>query len=177
MWSLGPMDNSLTHTQSRNLFPLWTTRKNASSKVKGHWPRFDSIVTKTTETKSGDHREITHGMVLKSTQAHKLHYFETLSSYPNSFREILNNLTSTKFTRFSASFLSRYFLSISQIIQDKISIFKFLNIPQNQWFSYQRLNKRCSFFHVNNSCIPQMRYQIWCIFIYIIYNKVTTQCF
>ena len=43
--------------------------------VKGHLPWFDSIVTKTTETKSGDHREITHGMVLKP---HKLTGYITL---------------------------------------------------------------------------------------------------
>ena len=83
MQTLGPMDSSLTHTlkvflsphgQQRervNLFPPWTTGKNASSKVKGHWPKFDSIVTKTTKTKSGDHRKITHGMVSKSHKAHK----------------------------------------------------------------------------------------------------------
>ena len=75
MWSLGPMGSSLTHTQSRNLFPPWTAGKNASSKVKGHWPGFDFIVTKTTKTKSGDHQEITHGMVLKS---HKLIGYITL---------------------------------------------------------------------------------------------------
>ena len=75
MWSLGPMDSSLTHTQSRNLFPPWTARKNASSKVKGHRPGFDFVVTKTTETKSGDHREITHGIGLKP---HKLTGYITL---------------------------------------------------------------------------------------------------
>ena len=75
MWSLGLMDSSLTHTQLRNHFPPWTTRKNASSKVKGHGPEFDSVVTKTTETKSGDHREITHDTILKP---HKLTSYITL---------------------------------------------------------------------------------------------------
>ena len=46
-----------------------------SERVKGHWLGFDSVVTKTTETKSGDHREITHGMILK---AHKLTSYITL---------------------------------------------------------------------------------------------------
>uniref|UniRef100_A0A7N2R2L2 Protein kinase domain-containing protein n=1 Tax=Quercus lobata TaxID=97700 RepID=A0A7N2R2L2_QUELO len=66
------MGSRLTHTQSRNLFPPWATGKNVSSKVKGHSPGFDSIVTKPTETKSGDHREITHVMVLKPHKAHRL---------------------------------------------------------------------------------------------------------
>ena len=65
MWSLGPLGSSITHTQSRNFFPPWTAGRNASSKVKEHWPGFDPVVTKTTETKSSDHRKITHGMVLK----------------------------------------------------------------------------------------------------------------
>ena len=60
-----PNEQQPYSTQSRNLFPSWAVEKNVSSKVKGHWPGFDSIVTKTTETKSGDHWEITHGMVLK----------------------------------------------------------------------------------------------------------------
>ena len=88
-----------------------------SPKVKGHLLGFDSVVTKTTETKSGDHREITHGMVLKPHKAHRLHYSETHSLYPGSFRKISNNLTSTKFVRFSTSFLLRDFLSISHIIR------------------------------------------------------------
>ena len=67
MWSLSPMGSSLTHTQLRNLFPPWAAGKNA----------FDSIFTKTTETKSGNYREITHGMVLKPHKAHRLHNFET----------------------------------------------------------------------------------------------------
>ena len=49
MWSFGLMGNSLTHTQSKKLFPSWVARKNASSKVKGHWPRFGFVVTKTIE--------------------------------------------------------------------------------------------------------------------------------
>ena len=36
MKTLGSMDSSLTHTQSRNIFPSWTIGTNASSKVKGH---------------------------------------------------------------------------------------------------------------------------------------------
>ena len=120
MWSLSPMDSNLTHTQSRNLFPPWEVGKNASSKVKGHCPRFDSVVTKTTKTKSGDHREITHGMVLKPHKTHRLHYFETHSLYLGNFRKTLNNLTSIKLVRFSTSFLSKDFLSISHITrQDK----------------------------------------------------------
>ena len=120
IWSFDPIDSSLTHIQSRNPFPPWAARKNASSKVKRHWPRFDSFVIKTTETKSGNHRKITHGMVLKPHKVHRLHYFKTHSLYPGSFRKTLNNLTSTKFVRFSTSFLSRDFLSISHITrQDK----------------------------------------------------------
>ena len=114
------MDSSLTYTQSRNLFPPWAAGKNALSKVKGHLPGFDSVVTKTTETKSGDHREITHGVVLKPHKAHRLYYFETHSFYLSSFRKTLNNLTSTKFIGFSTSFFSRDFLLISHITkQDK----------------------------------------------------------
>ena len=75
MQTLGPMGSNLTHTQSRNLFPPWTAGKNTSSKVKGHWPRFNFVVTKTSKTKSGDHQEITHGMVLKP---HKLTSYITL---------------------------------------------------------------------------------------------------
>ena len=45
-----------------------------------------------------------HGV--NTTQAHKLHYFETHSFYLGSFRKTLNNLTFTKFVRFSTSFLS-----------------------------------------------------------------------
>ena len=83
-------------------------------------PRFDSVVTKTTKTKSGDHREITHGMVLKPHKTHRLHYFETHSLYLGNFRKTLNNLTSIKLVRFSTSFLSKDFLSISHITrQDK----------------------------------------------------------
>ena len=120
MWSLSPMDSSLTHTQSRNFFPPWVVGKNASPKVKGHWLGSNSIVTKTKKTKSSDHREITHPMVLKPHKAHRLHYFEIYSLYPGSFRKTLNNLTSTKFVRFSTSFLSGDFLSISHITrQDK----------------------------------------------------------
>ena len=120
MWSFGPMDSSLTHTQSRNLFPPWVAGKNVSSKVKGHWPKSNSVVTKTTKTKSDDHGEITHGMVLKPHKAHRLHYFQIYSLYLRNFRKTLNNLTSTKFVRFSTSFLSRDFLSISHITrQDK----------------------------------------------------------
>ena len=87
MWSLGPIGNSLTHTLSRNLFPQWAARKNASSKVKGHWPRSDSVITKSMETKSGDHWEITHGMVLKPHKAHNLHYSETNSFYKGNFKK------------------------------------------------------------------------------------------
>ena len=54
-------------------------------------------------------------MVLKPHKAHMLHYFETHSLYPGSFRKTLNNLASTKFVRFSTSFLSRDFLSISHV--------------------------------------------------------------
>ena len=115
MWSLSPMCRSLTHTQSRNLFPPWAAGKNVSFKVKGHWPRFDSIVTKTTKTKSGDHWEIKDGMVSKPHKAYRLHYFETHSLCLGNFKKTLNNLTSTKFVRFSTSFLSRDFLSISHI--------------------------------------------------------------
>ena len=72
------------------------------------------------KTKSGDHQKITHGMVLKPHKAHKLHYFETHNLYPGSLRKTLNNLTSTKFVRFSILFLSRDFLSISHVTrQDK----------------------------------------------------------
>ena len=109
IWSFGPMDNNLTHTQSMNLFPPWAVGKNASSIVKRHWPGYDSVVTKTMKTKSGDHREITHGMVLKPHKVHKLHYFQIHSLYLGNFRKILNNLTSTKFVRFSTSFLSKDF--------------------------------------------------------------------
>ena len=69
------MDSSLTHIQSRNLFPPRVAGKNASSKVKGHYPGFDSVVTKTQETKLSDHWEITYGMVLKP---HKLTGYITL---------------------------------------------------------------------------------------------------
>ena len=62
MWSFGPIGSRLIHTQSRNLFPPWAAGKNASSKVKGNCIPFDSIVTKTKETKSGDHWEIIHGI-------------------------------------------------------------------------------------------------------------------
>ena len=120
MWSFGPMDSSLTHIQSRNLFPPRVAGKNASSKVKGHYPGFDSVVTKTRETKLSDHWEITHGLVLKPHKTHRLYYFQIHSLYPGSFKKTLNNLTSTKFVRFSTSFLSRDFLSISHITrQDK----------------------------------------------------------
>ena len=115
MWSFGPMDNNLTHTQSRNIFLPWVVGRNASSKVKGHWSGSDFVVTKTTKTKSSDHREITYGMVLKPQKAHRLHYFETHNLYPGSFRKTLNNLIPTKFVRFSTSFLSKDFLSISHI--------------------------------------------------------------
>ena len=72
------------------------------------------------KTKSDDHREITHGMVLKPHKTHRLHYFETHSLYLGNFRKILNNLTSIKFVRFLALFLSIDFLSISHITrQDK----------------------------------------------------------
>ena len=67
------------------------------------------------ETKLNDHQEITHSMVLKPHKAHRLHYFETHSLYPGSFRKFLNNLTFIKFVRFSTSFLSRDFLSISHV--------------------------------------------------------------
>ena len=88
--------------------------------MKRHWPKFDSIITKTTKTKSGDHQEITHVMVLKPHKAHRLHYFETHSLYLGNFKTTLNNLTSTKFVRFSTSFLLRDFLSISHVTrQDK----------------------------------------------------------
>ena len=120
MWFFGPLDSSLTHTQSRNLFPPWVAGKSASSKVKGHWPRSNSVVTKTTKTKSGDHWEIKDGMVSKPHKAYRLHYFETHSLCLGNFKKTLNNLTSTKFVRFSTSFLSKDFLSISHIIrQDK----------------------------------------------------------
>ena len=98
MWSFGPMGISLTHTQSRNTFSLWEAGKSVSSKVKGHWPRFDSVVTKTTETKSDYRWETTHGMVLKLHKDHKLHYFQIQSLYLGNFRKPLNNPTSTKFT-------------------------------------------------------------------------------
>ena len=101
IWSFGPMGNSLTHTQSRNVFPPWAAGKNASSKVKVLWLGSDFVITKTMETKSGDHREITYGMVLKPHKLHKLHYFQTHSLYLRNFRKTLNNLTSTKFVRFS----------------------------------------------------------------------------
>ena len=66
----------------------------------GITPGFDSVVTKTIETKSSDHWKITHGIVLKPHKAHGLHYFETHSLCLGSFRKTLNNLTSTKFVRF-----------------------------------------------------------------------------
>ena len=61
------------------------------------------------KTKSGDHLEITHGMVLKPHKAQRLYYFQISSLYQGSFRKISNNLTSTKFVRFSTSFLSKGF--------------------------------------------------------------------
>ena len=51
------------------------SREERVIQSEGHWPWFDFVVTKTTETKSGDHREITHGMVLKP---HKLTGYITL---------------------------------------------------------------------------------------------------
>ena len=98
----------LTHTIKEPL-PSWATGKNASSKVKGHWPESDFIVIKIMKTKSGDHLEITHDMVLKPHKAQRLYYFQISSLYQGSFRKISNNLTSTKFVRFSTSFLSKRF--------------------------------------------------------------------
>ena len=108
-WAVGRMrqirpllhGSSLTHTQLRNIFPPWATGKNASSNVKGHWSGSNSSVTKIMKTKSRDHREITHGIVLKPHKTHRLHYFQISSLYLGSFRKISNNPTSTKFVRFS----------------------------------------------------------------------------
>ena len=145
------MGSSLTHKQSKNLFPPWAVGKNASSKVKVLWLRSNSVITKTMETKSGDHREITYGMVLKPHKPHKLHYFQIHSLYLGNFRKTLNNLTSTKFIRFSTSFLSRDFLSISHITWQ--ASLNFLIYHKIQDFLIKGQIKDAHFSISTNSCI------------------------
>ena len=81
---------SPTHNQGTSS-PQWAVGKNVSSKVKGHRPKSDSIVTKIMKTKSGDHREITHGIELKQHKLIGYISFQIHSLYPDNFRKILNN--------------------------------------------------------------------------------------
>ena len=78
------------------------------------------MLFRSTEIKSGDHREITHGIGLKS---HKLLGYLTLNHivHIQIVSENLNNLTSTKFVRFSNFILVKRFSNnfSNNIGQDK----------------------------------------------------------
>ena len=97
-------------------------------------------------------------MVLKPHKAHRLHYFEIYSLYPGSFRKTLNNLTSTKFVRFSTSFLSGDFQSISHITRQ--ASLNFLIYHKIHDFLIKDKIKDAHFFISTIHTFPQMQYQI-----------------
>ena len=107
---------SLTHNQGTSSSHGWQGKMRHSK-----WKDTDLDLIPLSQKLWKQNRVITgksHMAWFKTT--HRLHYFETRSSYPGSLKKTLNNLTFTKFVRFSTSFLSKKFLLISHITrQDK----------------------------------------------------------
>ena len=69
MWSFGPIGNNLTTHNKGTSSPHGQQGRTCHPKCKGT----NLDLTPTTKIKSGDHREIKHGIGLKPHQAHGLY--------------------------------------------------------------------------------------------------------
>ena len=123
MWSLGPMGSNLTHTQLMNLFPPWAEGKNVSSKVKEHWPGFDSILTKKVMTL----------------------VFFGIKAIPNSILALANEISveSPFITSFSRQALGGFWVTSSMAALKTVTIsFFFYFFEQPFLFSFYILSRR-----------------------------------